>query len=48
MSNAQWFVLVDALLLFMGLTFTVLKRLPITAAIIYPDSGSYPDPAGAV
>ena len=35
MTNAQWFLLIGALLLVMGLTVTVLKRAPITAAIVY-------------
>lgn len=35
MINAHWFLLVGALLLVMGLTSTVLKRLPVTAAMIY-------------
>ena len=35
MTNAQWFVLVGALLLVRGLTSTILKRSPVTAAIIY-------------
>lgn len=35
MSNAQWFTLIGALLLFMGLTKSVLKRSPVTSAIIY-------------
>lgn len=35
MTNAQWFMLVGGLLLVMGLTFTILKRSPVTAAIIY-------------
>jgi NhaP-type Na+/H+ or K+/H+ antiporter len=35
MSNAQWFLLIGGLLLVMGLTPTVLKRAPITTAIIY-------------
>ncbi len=35
MTNAQWFIFVGGLLLFMGMTFTVLKRLPVTSAIIY-------------
>jgi len=34
-TNAQWFILVGGLLLAMGLTTSILKRLPITAAIIY-------------
>lgn len=35
MTNAQWFMLIGALLLVMGLTPTLLKRSPITTAIIY-------------
>jgi sodium/hydrogen antiporter len=35
MSNAQWFALIGALLLFMGLTKTPLERSPVTSAIIY-------------
>ena len=35
MSNAQWFLLIGGLLLVMGFTPTVLKRAPITTAIIY-------------
>ena len=35
MSNAQWFALIGALLLFMGLTTSGLKRSPVTSAIIY-------------
>ena len=35
MTNAQWFLLVGALLLVRGLTSTLLKRAPVTAAIIY-------------
>ncbi len=35
MTNAQWFLLVGGLLLAMGLTSPVLKRLPVTPAIIY-------------
>ena len=35
MTSAQWFLMVGVLILVMGLTFTVLKRAPITAAIIY-------------
>lgn len=35
MTNAQWFMLIGILLLVMGLTPTILKRSPITAAIIY-------------
>ncbi len=35
MTHAQWFLLVGGLLLTMGLTTSVLKRLPITPAIVY-------------
>ncbi len=35
MSNAQWFALIGALLLFMGLTSSMLQRSPVTSAIIY-------------
>jgi NhaP-type Na+/H+ or K+/H+ antiporter len=35
MSNTYWYLLVGALLLVMGLTSTLLKRLPVTAAMIY-------------
>lgn len=35
MSNAQWFMLLGALLLTMGLTSSMLKRAPVTSAIIY-------------
>ena len=35
LSGAQWFLLVGGLLLFMGLTSALLKRLPITSAIVY-------------
>jgi NhaP-type Na+/H+ or K+/H+ antiporter len=35
MTNADWFLLVGGLLLVMGLTSTVLKRTPVTSAIIY-------------
>lgn len=35
MTNSQWFMLVGGLLLVMGLTASVLKRSPITSAIIY-------------
>lgn len=46
MTNAQWFLLVGGLLLVMGLTFTVLKRSPITAAIIYLAVGMLVGPSG--
>ncbi len=35
MTDAQWFIFVGGLLLFMGLTASILKRSPITSAIIY-------------
>jgi len=35
MTNAQWFVLLGGLLLVMGVSSTVLKRLPVTSAIVY-------------
>ena len=35
MSNAQWFLLVGALMLLRGFSATALKSLPVTAAIIY-------------
>jgi NhaP-type Na+/H+ or K+/H+ antiporter len=35
MTNAQWFMLVGGLLLVMGLTSSILKRSPVTSAIIY-------------
>ncbi|MBK5206907.1 MAG: sodium:proton antiporter, partial [Polaromonas sp.] len=46
MTNAQWFFMVGGLLLVMGLTFTVLKRSPITAAIIYLAVGLVVGPSG--
>jgi NhaP-type Na+/H+ or K+/H+ antiporter len=38
-SNAQWFLLVGGLLIFMGLTAPRLKLLPVTSAIIYLAAG---------
>jgi NhaP-type Na+/H+ or K+/H+ antiporter len=35
MTNAQWFIFVGGLMLVMGLTTTLLKRSPVTSAIIY-------------
>lgn len=35
MTNTQWFLLIGALLLLMGLTASALKRQPVTSAIIY-------------
>lgn len=46
MSNAQWFLLVGSLLLMMGLTVTILKRSPITAAIVYLIVGLLVGPSG--
>ena len=46
MTNAQWFLLIGALLLVRGLTPTVLKRSPITAAIIYLAVGLLVGPSG--
>ncbi|WP_394777483.1 cation:proton antiporter [Undibacterium sp.] len=39
MSDPLWFLLVGGLLLFMGLTSSKLKRLPVTSAIIYLSAG---------
>ncbi|MHB8920900.1 MAG: cation:proton antiporter [Halothiobacillus sp.] len=46
MTHAQWFLLVGGLLLAMGLTSSVLKRLPITPAIIYLAVGILIGPSG--
>jgi len=46
MTNAQWFLLVGAVLMIMGLSFTVLKRTPVTAAIIYLSVGLVVGPSG--
>jgi NhaP-type Na+/H+ or K+/H+ antiporter len=35
MTNAQWFMLIGGLLLVRGLTSTILKRSPVTAAMVY-------------
>jgi len=35
MTNAQWFILVGALMLIRGLTATLLQRSPVTSAIVY-------------
>ena len=35
MTNAEWFIFVGGLLLFMGLTASILKRSSVTSAIIY-------------
>ena len=39
MNNALWFLLVGGLLLARGLTSSILKRLPVTPAIIYLAAG---------
>ncbi|MHB1359660.1 MAG: cation:proton antiporter [Rhodocyclaceae bacterium] len=39
MTNTQWFLLVGGLLLARGLTASLLKRLPVTPAIIYLAAG---------
>ena len=46
MSNAQWFLLVGALMLLRGFTATSLKSLPVTAAIIYLAVGVAVGPSG--
>ena len=46
MSNAQWFFLVGALMLLRGLTASHLKKLPVTAAIIYLAVGVGVGPSG--
>ncbi|MEO8408123.1 MAG: cation:proton antiporter [Oxalobacteraceae bacterium] len=38
-SNSLWFLLIGGLLLFMGLTTSRLKQLPVTSAIIYLAAG---------
>lgn len=39
MTSAEWFLLVGAILLAMGLTSSYIKRLPVTSAIIYLSIG---------
>ena len=46
MINAQWFMLVGVLLLVMGLTYSILKRSPVTSAIIYLAVGLLSGPSG--
>ena len=46
MINAQWFMLVGGLLLVMGLTYSILKRSPVTSAIIYLAVGLLSGPSG--
>lgn len=45
MSGPQWFLLIGALLLLRGLTATLLKRLPVTPAIIYLGVGMLVGPS---
>jgi Kef-type K+ transport system membrane component KefB len=35
MTNATWFLVVGSVLLFMALTATRIKRLPLSSAIVY-------------
>ena len=35
MSTAGWFLLIGGLLLFMGMSGAVLRRVPVTSAILY-------------
>lgn len=46
MSNAQWFTLIGGLLLAMGLTSSLLRRAPVTSAIIYLAVGMVVGPTG--
>ncbi|MDP2019086.1 MAG: cation:proton antiporter [Hydrogenophaga sp.] len=46
MTNAQWFALVGALLLVIGVGSTVLKRLPVTSAMVYLAVGLLLGPTG--
>lgn len=46
MSNAQWFALIGAMLLVMGVTSTLLKRLPVTPAMLYLGVGLMLGPTG--
>ena len=46
MTNAQWILLVGTLMLAMGLTSSVLKRLPVTSAIVYLAVGIIVGPIG--
>jgi Kef-type K+ transport system membrane component KefB len=45
-NNAQWFALVGALLLVMGVTSTLLKRVPVTSAMLYLGVGLLLGPTG--
>ena len=46
MIAAHWFMLIGALLLFMGLASTTLKQAPVTSAIIYLGVGLLVGPTG--
>ncbi len=46
MDNAHWFVLTGGLLLFIGVTSSVLRRLPVTTAILYLAVGLLVGPTG--
>jgi sodium/hydrogen antiporter len=46
MSTAGWFLLIGALLLFMGMSGALLKRVPITSAILYLGVGLLFGPTG--
>jgi NhaP-type Na+/H+ or K+/H+ antiporter len=45
MNSTQWFILAGGLLLVMGLTASILKRSPITSAIIYLSVGMLVGPS---
>jgi sodium/hydrogen antiporter len=45
-SNAQWFALVGALLLMIGVASTLLKRVPVTSAMLYLGVGLLLGPTG--
>ncbi len=46
MTNAHWFVLIGGLLLLRGLTAGLVRRLPVTPAIIYLGVGMLVGPSG--
>lgn len=46
MSNDTWFLLVGGLLLVMGLTAPVIRRLPVTSAMMYLAAGILVGPMG--
>ena len=47
MNNALWFALVGVILLVMGVASTVLKRVPITSAMLHLGVGLWLGPTGA-